>query len=230
MQPTDYIMELKAYESEIETKPKQPDNYVEWQHGKIFGIGLSRTGTTSLHEALKILDKNCFHFPQHLMNFVNYDAAVDSSTAFCFKFLDVYFPNAKFIYTMRDIDGWVKSMLTYYEKVVNPQSNPFNDKVNNILYGKTKFFKEDIDSFKAGYEKHHFDVMSYFKDRKDDLLVLDIIGGDGWEKLCPFLNCEIPDEAFPKTNPTKDIDKVAESLKLNQPQILDGELIINEIS
>ena len=43
MQPTDYIMELKAYESEIETKPKQPDNYVEWQHGKIFGIGLSKT-------------------------------------------------------------------------------------------------------------------------------------------------------------------------------------------
>ena len=50
-----------------------------------------KNNNNPLHEALKILDKNCFHFPQHLMNFVNYDAAVDSSTAFCFKFLDVYF-------------------------------------------------------------------------------------------------------------------------------------------
>jgi len=31
-------------------------------------------------------------------------------------------------------------------------------------------------------------------------------------------------------NPSKDIDKVAESLKMDQPQIVGGELIINELS
>ena len=91
-------------------------------------------------------------------------------------------------------------------------------------------FARNYDDFRKGYEKHHFDVTSYFKDRPNDFLLIDIIEGDGWEKLCKFLNCDIPDVAFPNTNPLKDIDKVAESLKMNKPNIVDGELIINELS
>ena len=63
-----------------------------------------------------------------------------------------------------------------------------------------------------------------------NILVIDIIAGDGWEKLCKFLNCDIPDVAFPNTNTLKDIDKVAESLKMGEPNIVDGQLIINETS
>jgi len=230
MQPTDYISDIKAFDEGLKQDAKRPENFVDNQQGKIFGIGLSRTGTTSLHEALKILNRNPIHFPQNIMDFLNYDSAVDSSVAFCYKFSDVYFPNAKFVYTVRDIDGWVKSMYNYYQKVVNPQTNPFNDKINKIFYGKTKFNEDNNEDFKNGYEKHHFDVMSYFKDRHNDMLLLDIIGGDGWDKLCPFLGCDIPDVPFPNMNPSKDIDKVAESLKMDQPQIVGGELIINELS
>jgi hypothetical protein len=35
-------------------------------------------------------------------------------------------------------------------------------------------------------ERHDREVMEYFKNREEDLLVLDIAAGEGWEKLCPF--------------------------------------------
>ena len=230
LQPIDYIKDIEAFDLGMGKGAKRPENIIESNPNKIFGIGMPRTGTSSLHDAFKILNIKSFHFPQQLLHFLNYEAAVDVSTAFCYKTLDVFFPDAKFIYTKRNIDSWLKSMFNYYQKVVNIQTNPFNDKINKILFNKTKFYDTDYDDFKKGYEKHHFDVLSYFKDRPNDFLLIDIIEGDGWEKLCKFLNCDIPDVAFPNTNSLKDIDKVAESLKMDKPNIVDGELIINELS
>jgi hypothetical protein len=34
------------------------------------------------------------------------------------------------------------------------------------------------------------------------LLVMNIIEGDGWDKLCPFLGTKIPSLPFPHENPT----------------------------
>ena len=56
------------------------------------------------------------------------------------------------------------------------------------------------------------DVLSYFRDRSDDILILDIISGDGWEKLCPFLDRDIPDVPFPKTNTTNENWKMTQSI------------------
>ena len=36
----------------------------------------------------------------------------------------------------------------------------------------------------------------------DRLLVMDIIAGDGWDKLCPFLGKPVPEAAFPHRNAT----------------------------
>jgi 3'(2'), 5'-bisphosphate nucleotidase len=45
--------------------------------------------------------------------------------------------------------------------------------------------------------------MDYFKDRPQDLLVIDVTAGEGWEKLCPFLGKPTPDIPFPKANVTR---------------------------
>jgi len=37
------------------------------------------------------------------------------------------------------------------------------------------------------YRRHHESVVEYFNDRPRDLLVLNIIEGEGWDKLCRFL-------------------------------------------
>ena len=47
------------------------------------------------------------------------------------------------------------------------------------------------------YDQHHRNVSDYFKDRQQDLLVIDICQGDEWEKLCPFLDKAIPAKSFP---------------------------------
>ena len=39
--------------------------------------------------------------------------------------------------------------------------------------------------------------MDYFKERRNDLLVVCWEDGDAWMKLCKFLDREIPDTSFP---------------------------------
>lgn len=94
---------------------------------KIFGIGLSRTGTTSLYKALEQLGFNILHNPPLVIN---------------------------------DIFYWAESFenvfLNYYKKVKN-----------------------------------------YFKNRSNDILFINIIEGEGYEKLCSFLKLPILNEEFP---------------------------------
>ena len=48
--------------------------------------------------------------------------------------------------------------------------------------GKAKIFGSFVDG-----------VREYFKVRPHDLLIIDVAAGEGWEKLCPFLEQPIPD-------------------------------------
>jgi hypothetical protein len=43
-------------------------------------------------------------------------------------------------------------------------------------------------------------VHDYFRERPDDLLVLNICAGEGWERLCPFLGQDVPGIPFPWAN------------------------------
>jgi hypothetical protein len=49
-------------------------------------------------------------------------------------------------------------------------------------------------------ETHQRNVLWYFQDRPSDLLMFDLCGGDGWEKLCSFLGKPIPDQPFPRVS------------------------------
>ena len=39
--------------------------------------------------------------------------------------------------------------------------------------------------------------MEHFKDRPEDLLIIDICSGEGFEKLAPFLDRPLPTQTFP---------------------------------
>jgi hypothetical protein len=61
---------------------------------KVFGIGLSKTGTTSLHQAFLALGLRSLHYPPlpdlaALMR--SHDGATDTSVACCFEDLDSMF-------------------------------------------------------------------------------------------------------------------------------------------
>src|SRR5215217_9330431 len=93
---------------------------------KVFGIGLSRTGTVSLAEAMNVLGIKTIHFPCDEQTFEdlrmgNYDlrileeyqGAVDTPVAPFYAQLDSHYPNSKFILTVRDKQSWLKSCAAF---------------------------------------------------------------------------------------------------------------------
>ncbi|MCK7590235.1 hypothetical protein M0G43_06600 [Subsaxibacter sp. CAU 1640] len=193
---------------------------------KIFGIGLSRTGTTSLTSALEILGYKSIHYPEYYFNSLfelkinpeilqEFDAMTDVPVAFLFKELDDRFPNAKFILTIRDEDSWVKSASKFFTtpdgssskgwiidfmKFLRPRRSYWRNKylLRNFIYGSFKFNKQE---YLNRYKKHNKEVISHFKNDPDKLLIIDLINeSNKWDKLCNFLDKEVPKDPFPHIN------------------------------
>jgi hypothetical protein len=177
---------------------------------KIFGIGLSRTGTHSLAEALNILGYKAahwdytkttigYHQEEISIDFEkleqSYDAFTDIPIARIYKQLDVKYSTSKFILTVRKIDDWLKAIKCHLlQPSVFSSANNIAKQLHLDLYNSLNF---DRKIFKAAYCKHVDEVTSYFKNREDTLLVINICSGEGWEKLCPFLNKPVPAKPFP---------------------------------
>jgi hypothetical protein len=95
-----------------------------------------------------------------------------------FETLYKNYPNAKFIFNTRDEDDWIESNKRHLSQLKDSKWKNYNEEE------------------RRHYHKVHTKrVLNFFKDK--ELLVLDICGGDGYEKLCPFLGIDIPDEPFP---------------------------------
>jgi len=160
---------------------------------KIFGVGLSRTGTTSLAKAISQLGFSTIHYPGLVALMEgHWCAAFDLPVVINYKELDERFPNAKFIYTVREKDSWLDSMAEYIPQ--HGIASPVQRDNRIRVYGQYKF---DRDTYSAAYDRHHADVVSYFKDRPNDLLVMNICEGDGWGSLLTFLNIERNIAEFP---------------------------------
>lgn len=176
---------------------------------KIFGIGLSKTGTSSLNEALNILNYKACHFPSiryipHTLVRIKrkylreFNALTDISVIPFYKKLDKQYPGSKFIYTCRDKSSWLESCRKYPRYQLPLHQVPFKIiKLRQEIYGTVKF---DEQKFSEAYDRHEQDVKQYFKNREQDLLILDITKENSWEKLCNFLQKPIPDQKFPMKN------------------------------
>lgn len=182
---------------------------------KVLGIGLSKTGTTSLTKALNILGIRSVHFPHDAATFTElqrceyrltvleeYQGVTDTPVAPFFVQLDRAWPDSKFILTVRDKASWLRSAERHWSgtregcPATDPDFRAFVDFINACVYGCTHF---DTERFSYVYDRHERHVAEYFADRPDDLLVLDICSGSqGWTELCGFLGVPVPDNApFP---------------------------------
>ena len=179
---------------------------------KIFGIGLSKTGTSSLAHALEILGYRTKDYPG-IERYVpgdltsidpawleNFDALTDTPIPSFYRELDRAYPGAKFILTVRERESWLRSCQKQFTDKLAAKQNEAHNRLFMDLYGTPVF---DREKFAAGYERFVNGVMEYFAHRPQDLLVIDITGGEGWEKLCPFLGKPIPEQPFPKANVTR---------------------------
>ena len=119
---------------------------------KIFGIGLHRTGTSSLNEALNILGYRSIHTPLDIYPDIDtriidkYDAFTDNPIPLLYKQLDRLYPGAKFILTTRDLDSWIKSvkwLFTTGSIIFNWDKYPIVNNIHYDCYG-VSFFDEQI--------------------------------------------------------------------------------------
>jgi hypothetical protein len=183
---------------------------------KIFCVGLNKTGTRSLSDALEILGYRCLHWGgpdaaialrrgpeirvaveralaegRPLLDDIDDVDAYSDILALStnFDLLDRQYPGSKFILTVRDLDGWLDSRRRHVETNVERQSRG--------EYGGT-FLVVDYPGWTSERTEHERRVREYFADRPNDLLVLDISGGDDWKALCTFLDVAIPDVPFPR--------------------------------
>ncbi len=173
---------------------------------KVFCIGFHKTGTTSLELALKKLGyrvTGCFGTRDpdiaekvHEMAYAmveEYDAFEDNPWPILYRELDQHFPNSKFILTRRPAADWINSQVKDFALAQTP--------MRRWIYGEDAGCpKGNEDIYIERYERHNRDVLEYFSDRPDDLLVFDLPKGDSWDKLCSFLGLEVPSEAFPHAN------------------------------
>jgi len=187
---------------------------------KIFVIGSNKTGTTSLSTALNMLGfsvcpEYCYepnssilknfqisNYNELFTHIKYFDAFQDrpwNHTDF-YKILNEKYPDSKIILTIRDVDKWVTSVKKWGNKIglINPK---FYKIVSQTCYGVDDYLSNEI-ILKEKYLERNNEILNYFKN-KDNLLVINVEKNDGWNILCPFLDCTIPDKLFPHLNKNK---------------------------
>jgi len=172
---------------------------------KVFGIGFHKTGTTSLGQALAKLGyrvcgdvatadpaiaDRAVAIARELTP--HYDAFQDNPWPILYRELHGWYPEAKFVLTVRDTEDWLASMVDFFKDRHSP--------MRRWIYGVDAPRGNEA-TFRERYERHNRDVLAHFRERPDQLLVMDFAKGDGWEKLCRFLALPVPSVEFPRVKP-----------------------------
>jgi hypothetical protein len=168
-------------------------------YNKLFAIGLSRTGTTSLTKYLNDNGISSIHYPNpnQLYN-LQYKAATDITVSDQFERLDKAYPGSLFVYTYRNKESWMKSM----EKYLSPSrphkliQSGWRVEIRTRMYGASLF---DQELYSKSFDKYDQRVRKYFEGR-DDFLEINIVGGDTTEALDKFLGLSKSPGKFPKEN------------------------------
>jgi hypothetical protein len=174
----------------------------EMRNGQRIGIGLTRTGTTSLNEALLELGYFAIHYPLDDDIIDRADALTDIPVAYRYKELDKKYPGSKFVLTKRALVPWLKSMLNHYKRKPGKSRGEETQKHRINMFGTIYF---DLFRFIKVHFVHTQDVRNYFKGRSNDFLEIDITKGERWQELCRFLGKKVPDKPFPKVNTAKQV-------------------------
>jgi hypothetical protein len=181
------------------------------QMQRVFGIGLNKTGTTSLYRAVQMLGLRALHHGPRIE--ANLDKAVRRGAplfrysrprvrfahAFFdlapimhnFEFVHGQFPGARFILSTRDLDAWLDSRERHVRR--NQERAAAGE------YAGT-FLVIDRERWTEQWTTHHQRVETYFRHHESDLLTMDVTAGEGWEQLAPFLGVEAPQQPFPFLN------------------------------
>jgi len=171
---------------------------------RIFGIGLSKTGTSSLSAYLSSIKIKSTHddfgfFKAKTIDDVKVVASGESFIgALCPVWMLLFekYPTAKYILTVREKETWLKSLKRHLEG-----GN------GNKSYRLKAFNVETFDEKICGdlHDIYDSEVIKFFKD-KDNLLVIDLIKGDSRvnaKRINEFLGLTYDNQKIPHKNKGK---------------------------
>lgn len=199
--------------------------------GKVFCIGMNKTGTTSLEKFMKLHGYavgNQVKGELLLSDFStgNHQAIVDFcqtadffqdlpfSAPNCYPILLDAYPDAKYILTVREsAKVWYHSLVRFHESVfgkpltkellmrVAYRYQGFAWEANRVLYTSPEDDPYNHESLVKTYQNHCAEVAENFKN-SDNLLVLNVADGEAVAKLSSFLEIKPLVEEMPWLNQT----------------------------
>ncbi len=196
----------------------------------VIGTGFGRTGTLSLKLALDTLGFGpCYHMTEVFSQpghaeiwsraadgdtvdwddlFRGYQATVDWPACYFWLALSDDSPNSKIIHTVRESEGWYRSVRnTIYQamtkvdgtedSVVRQQRALARKIVLDLTFDGR--FEDKAHAIKV-FERHSKSVEQSIP--PDRLLVYEV--SQGWSPLCRFLGVPVPESPFPRVNTTEE--------------------------
>ena len=185
------------------------------ESGRLFAICLNKTGTTTLGHALNILGVPTIDYPTDLRTLEqleqgdykldilkSYKAVTDMPVGLFYPQLDKLYPGSRFILTVRDKPSWLKSVRDHWPFVMEWGRHEevfrrFTYYAFTAVYGSPHFNEY---RYSYVYDNYQEGIRTYFSSRPDDLLIMDISEGEGWEKLFMFLGIPVQEKPFPYLN------------------------------
>jgi len=197
--------------AERTNRPIPPGSwYAGRQDAKLFGLGLSRTGTTSLHAAAVLMGMSAVHYPLCYrglaLHWLDGDFSptrtapfrcyTDLPTPCFFRELDRSHPGSKFVLTVRDEADWVDSVQRLYARPQRPSARAsLRHRIRAACYGSVEF---DRARYLDVYRRHEDSVRMYFTGRPDALLILDVTSdSNAWDLVAGFLGADVATRPFP---------------------------------
>lgn len=131
-----------------------------------------------------------------------------------YRVLDAAFPGSKFVLTVRDSsDQWYNSLVRFNSKRFADGRVPTYEDLQKARYVRTGhsthlvklYSTTKTDPFNkelaiASYESHNRDVLTYFENRPDELLVLNVAEEGALQRLAKHLNKQTSQTEFPWEN------------------------------
>lgn len=191
------------------------------QDYKVFCIGFNETGTSNIHAFFKDIGRKSLHNlawaemsnyvdEDILKAFINdYDCFSGGEMPDVIK-LDKNFPKSKYILSVIDLKQWLESRVKWvYRKFPNESTGPM----------AREYFADSKKAIKTWVERRqsfHNWVLNYFKDRPQDLLIVNVYRDKYWgKKIMEFLNS---DQTFKEEIPT---NKMQPAIKPAKQKVLN---------
>jgi hypothetical protein len=182
----------------------------------VFCIGLSKTGTSSLHLACKLLGLRSYQNPRRpLEKSRTHDVLLDVRTLAARYELREEYPHAKWIVTWRQKEDWLKSAEAWYcpSRPVRPTMRKVREEIYGAAYPKRHELERAYDQW------HHVWYPAFLMDIPEGRkMFLNVCDGEGWDKLCPFLGLEDkrPRVCFPHVRPGRPLPEGVAGVYPNQ--------------